>query len=67
MTSREIPEMQASDAKADKALHFVANFVKHSPNLAIDSLAKDDAQPGRFNGVHGIDPRPLSVEHDALV
>lgn len=38
---------QIADSRADKALHFVAEFVKHPADLAVQSLLEDDPQPGR--------------------
>ena len=36
-----------ADAGADKALHFVAEFVKHPADLAVQTLLEDDPQTGR--------------------
>ena len=67
MATRQIAETQMADPHSDKPLHFVANLVKHPSNLAINSLAKEDAQSGRFDGMHGLDPRALPVEDHAVM
>ena len=38
---------QMADARPDKALHFVAEFVKHPTDLAVQPLLEDDPQTGR--------------------
>ena len=67
MAAGKIAQPQPADSDPDKPFHFVADFVKHPANLAIYSLAKEDAQPRRLNGMHGLDPRALPVEHHALM
>ena len=67
MATRQVSETEMADPNSDKPLHFVTNLVKHPSNLAINSLAKEDAQPRRLDGMHGLDPRALSVEHHALM
>jgi len=67
MAAGKIAQPQSANPNAHELFHFVADFIKHPSNLAIDSLAKKDAQSCRFDGMHGFDPRTLSVEHYALM
>ena len=67
MAAGKIAQTEPADPDAHEFFHFVADFIKHPSNLAIYSLAKEDAQPRRFDGMHGLDARALSVEHYALV
>jgi hypothetical protein len=67
MAARKIAQTEPANPDAHQFFHFVANFIKHPANLAIDSLAEEDSQPRRFNGMNGLDPGALSVEHHALV
>ena len=43
MAARKITKTQTADANSDEPVHFVTDFVKHPANLAIDSLAQDNA------------------------
>ena len=51
-----------AEANAEKPFHFVADLVKHPPNLAIHSLLKDDAQPCRAELLHAGELRPFAIE-----
>ena len=67
MAAGKIAQSQATDPDAYEFFHVVTNLVKHPANLAINSLAKKDAQPRRLDGMHGLDPGALPVEHHALM
>ena len=67
MAAREIAEPEPADPNPHQFFYFVAHFVKHPANLAIDPLAQENAQPRRFNGMNGFDPRALAIEHHALM
>ena len=41
MTAGQITEAQPTDAAADEPFYFVADFVKHPANLAINPLAQN--------------------------
>ena len=43
MADRKITEAQMADPRSDESFHFVADFVKHPANLAIDALPQDNA------------------------
>ncbi len=49
MAAWQIAEAQMADPNPDKPFHFVADFVKHPPDLAIDPLTKENAQPRRLD------------------
>ena len=67
MAAGQIAQTQPADSGPDEPFYFVAHFVKHPANLAVYSLAKENAQPRRLNGMHGLDPGALPVEHYALM
>jgi len=66
MAARKVAEAQTADPDADKSFHFVADFVKHPPNLAIDSLAQGHAQSCRLDGKNFFETSALTVERDAV-
>ena len=47
VAARHFAKSQMADARADKALHFVAEFIKHPADLAVQPLLEDDPQTGR--------------------
>src|SRR5260370_23485338 len=67
MAAREIAETQAADSSADEFLHFVTDCIKHSADLAVDSLPQDNSQARRLDQMYGIDSRTLAVKHHALM
>ena len=66
MSARQFAETEAADPNPDKFLHFIANFVKHPADLTVDSLPQDDSEVGRLEYAQDINPRSLTVEHDAF-
>src|SRR5205807_10660318 len=66
MAERKIAQAETSDSDADEFLHFVADFVKHPANLAIDSLAQSHAQPRGLDGMDFLETRALAVQRDAV-
>ncbi len=66
MPEGEIAETEAADSNSDQFLHFVPDFVKHPPNLPVDSLSQNNAEMGWLDHAEDIDSRALTVEHDAL-
>ena len=66
MTARKITEVQAADSRADQLFDFVADVVKHPPNLAINSLPQDYPHARGLYRMNFFNPRPLAVEHNAM-
>src|SRR4051812_18334347 len=64
MPEGQIAETETADSDPDKFLHLVTDFVKHSANLAVDSLSENDAEMSGFDRTQNIDSRSLTVEHD---
>src|SRR4029077_3739144 len=65
MSARQIAQPQISNSNAHQPLHFVADGVKHSPDLLIESLVEHDSQARRTDRMESRNLRALSVEHDA--
>ena len=66
MTARQIAKVQSADANANEPFNVVADFIKHSADLAINSLPQDDPQPSRFDGVNFLETRALAIERQSL-
>jgi len=64
--TRHFAKSQIADARADKALHFVAEFVKHPPDLAVQPLLEDNPQPGRAKLLQPDYPGAFAVEKNSL-
>jgi hypothetical protein len=65
MAARQIAEVQPANANANEPFNIVADFIKHPPNLAIDSLTQDHAQSRRLDGMNFLEPGALTIERDA--
>ena len=62
MAERQISQPQGSDACPNQAFHFVADVVKHSADLAIDSLTQRNSQSRVSNRDEPRDLRTLAIE-----
>ena len=51
-----------TDARAYKSLHVVPDFVKHSTDLAIDSLSQNDADARWSDRLEPRDLRSFTIE-----
>src|SRR4029077_6218548 len=56
MSAWQVAEPKISDANANEIFDAITDGFKHTANLAIDSLSKDNAQA---HGRHGVEPRNL--------
>ena len=65
MSAGQIVKAQISDSRPYQPFHFVAELVKHAPDLSVDSLPQDDFKEIRFERLDALEPGALAVEHDA--
>ena len=63
MSAGQIAKAQISNSNPHQMLHFVADAVKHPPDLLIEPLTQDDAQSSRTNRMETRNARPLAVEN----
>ena len=65
MSARQIAKPQIADPDTHEAFHFVAIRVKHTANLAINSLMQDHAQTGWCERLEPRDYGALAVEKNS--
>jgi hypothetical protein len=65
MSAWQIAQTQIADADTRQFFYVIADVVKHSPNLAIDSLAQNDADTRRAKLVQTQDFCALAIEKNS--
>jgi hypothetical protein len=65
MPPGQVAQAHMTHANPDELFHFEAQFVKHAPDLPVDSLTQDNPHAGHPDRLHFLHPRALSVEHHA--
>ena len=56
MPARQIAETEMANAGADEFCHFIADFVEHPADLAVQALLQDDTQTGRTHCLQARQP-----------
>jgi hypothetical protein len=62
MSTWQIAKSQIADARAHESLHIVADFVKHSPDLAVDPLSQNDSDARWSDRLEPRDLRSFTIE-----
>jgi hypothetical protein len=65
MTARQIAKSKISDANADEIFHSITNGLEHTANLAVNSLAQNDAQAIGRHGMKLHNFCSMTVQNDA--
>ena len=62
MRTWQIAKPQIADARAHESLHIIADFVKHSPDLAVDPLSQNDSDARWSDRLEPRDLRSFTIE-----
>jgi len=65
MPARQIAETEMANAGADEFCHFIADFVEHPADLAVQALLQDDTQTGRTHCLQARQPSTFAIKKDA--
>ena len=65
MSARQIAQAQISNSHPHEPFHFVTDRIKHAPDLLINSLAQDNANSRRTDGMKPRNLRALTIEKDS--
>ena len=65
MSTRQIAKPETTHSNPHELFHLVADRIKHSANLLVESLPKNNPHAGRPDRMEPRNLRSSSIEHDA--
>lgn len=66
MRARHFAEVKVANPSSDEPFHFVADFIKHAADLAVQALAQDDPHLGRADRLEAGETGAFAIEKNPV-